>query len=403
MLRHTFLILTSILVSSASSLTLDEVAGRVRTANLDLAAARLRIAEAQGRLQQSGRLANPELELDYEHDTRGRESILTVALTQRFPLTARLRHEKAASQAQLAAAEAEVREVERQLVAQAQTLAVKLLGVQGQRALRLKQLANTRELAAFLRKRVAAGEASTIDAAQIEIEERQIDVQQLQLAAEETTLAGELRPLLGLAGTAPVKFTGILPPPSLAPATTDTRPDLQAARHTAEAARASLSRERASRLEDIGVGIMAGRERFKDDPNSTDTDHIVGFKLSIPLPLWQRNAGHIAEAAAATARAEREVEALTFRAAAEAAAARAEMAAFQKLLHELDDRLLPKAAEMEDRLRQAYDGGQTPLLEVLRARTRHLELQQQRLEALRDYHLARVRLAAATGTNLSTK
>jgi outer membrane protein TolC len=34
---------------------------------------------------------------------------------------------------------------------------------------------------------------------------------------------------------------------------------------------------------------------------------------------------------------------------------------------------------------------------VLRARTRLLELQRQRLDALRDYQLARIRHAAATG------
>jgi cobalt-zinc-cadmium efflux system outer membrane protein len=403
MFRLTFLTLTITLISTAPGLTLDEVPARVRTANPELAAARLRIAEASGRLQQSGRLANPELELDYEHDTRGRESILTVALTQRFPLTARLRHEKTASRAQLAAAEAEVREVERQLIAHAQDLAVKLLALQGQRALRLQQLTNTQELAAFLQKRTAAGEASALDTAQIEIEAQQIDVQQLQLAAEEAALTGELRPLLGLAGNARVNLTGTLPAPTPAPARMATRPDLEAAKRTAEAAKASLSKERASRFEDIGLSVTAGRERFQDDPNSTDTDHMVGFRLSIPLPLWHRNEGHIAEAAAAAARTQREVEALTLRAAAEATSAQGEMAARQKLLRELDDRLLPKAAEIEDQLRQAYASGQTPLLEVLRARARRLEFQQLRLEALRDYHLARVRLLAATGANLSIK
>ena len=101
----------------------------MRAANPDLAAARLRIAEARGRLVQSGRLSNPEVEFGYNRNTANpREHTLGVALLQRFPVTARLRFEKAVSQAQLAAAEAEVADVERKLIAQARTVAVKLAG-----------------------------------------------------------------------------------------------------------------------------------------------------------------------------------------------------------------------------------------------------------------------------------
>ena len=108
-----------ILAASAGAaevrLTLDSAADYALTHNPTLAAARLRIEEARGRLQQSGRLSNPELEFDFTRNTMGREGSLGVALMQRFPLTARLRHEKAVSRAELAAAEAEVRDGERKL------------------------------------------------------------------------------------------------------------------------------------------------------------------------------------------------------------------------------------------------------------------------------------------------
>ncbi len=394
------LLLTTAALADQPVLTLESISSRVRTANPDLAAARLRIAEARGRLTQSGRLANPELEFDFARNTIGREGALGLSLMQRFPLTARLRHEKAVSRAQLAAAEAEVREVERKLIAQAQTDAVKLLAVKNQRGLRAKQLAASKDLSGFLQKRVEAGEASTIETALIDLESRQIEVQQLQLAAEEAALIGELRPLIGLSGAERIAIDGELFAPVSAPALASgasARPDLQAAQHTAEAARADLAKERASRFEDIGIGAMWSRETTKDEPEPTDIEHILGFQVSIPLPLWNRNQGRIAEAAATVERTRREAEALALNATAEANAARGEMAALQSLLGELDGKLLPKAAEIEERLRQTYATGQTPLLEVLRARTRSLELQQQRLDALRDYHLARVRHAAALG------
>lgn len=368
--------------------------------NPSLAAARLRIDEARGRLVQSGRLANPELDAEFNRNTMGREGAFGLALMQRFPLTARLRHEKAVSRAQLAAAEAEVREVERLLVARVQTAVVKLLAVKSQRTLREKQLAASRELSGFLQKRVEVGEASAIDSALIDLESRQIEVQQLQLSVEEAALIGEFRPLIGLSGAQRITIDGELSAPASTPALASTasgRPDLQAAQHLAEAARADVAKERASRFEDVGVGAMWSRERTKDEPDPTETEHILGLKITVPLPLWNRNQGRISEAAAAAERARLEAEALALNAIAEANGARGEMVGWRKLLAELDDRLLPKATEIEERLRQTYAAGQVPLLEVLRARTKRLELQQQRLDALRDYHLARVRHAAALG------
>jgi len=62
-------------------------------------------------------MGNPELEVDVARQTVGRENAWSVGVTQRFPITARLRHEKAISRAEMTAAEAEVREAERKLTA----------------------------------------------------------------------------------------------------------------------------------------------------------------------------------------------------------------------------------------------------------------------------------------------
>jgi len=398
--RLIFLLFVTSALAAPPSLTLDAVANRVRTSNPDLAAARLRIAEARGRLVQSGRLSNPEVEFDYTRNTSmAREHSLGVSLMQRFPLTARLRHEKAVSQAQLAAAEAEVRDVERKLIADAQTAAVKVLANQGQRDLRTKQLANSREQASFLQKRAEAGEASAVDAAQVELETRVLETELLQLDVERTTLLGILRPLVGVAGHESLALTGGLTAPSLPPtASAAGRPDVQAAQFNAEAAHAEAAKERASRFEDVGLGLVYERAREDDAPEGLSTDQMVGVKVSIPLPLWNTNRGRIQQAEAAAERARLEAEALRFNANAEASAARSEMSALARLLGDLDAKLLPKAAELEERLRQTYAAGQSSLTDSLRARDRHLLLQRQRLDALRDYHLARVRYRAATAS-----
>ena len=399
MLRtFTFIIALTLGVGAAEvRLTLESSAGYALKHNPALAAARLRIEEARGRLQQSGRLSNPELELDFARHTTGREGSASVALMQRLPLTARLRHEKAVTHAELAAAEAEVRDAERKLAAEVRAVAVKLLAINGQRELRAKQLANSRELSGFLLKRVEVGEASAADASQVELESRQIEIENLQLAADEAVLIGELRPLLGAVSDDRITIVGELPAPGSIPAITEVvgRPDILVAQSRAEAARSVVLEQRARRWEDIGVGASYMWDRVLDEPEPIETEQIIGFRVSLPLPFWNNNSGRIHEAEAAAARAEKEVDAAKLTANAEVTAARSAMGAYAKLIAQLDARMLPTATQIEEQLRQSYSTGQTPLTDVLRARTRRLELQRQRLDALRDYQLARIRHQAA--------
>jgi cobalt-zinc-cadmium efflux system outer membrane protein len=82
----------------------------------------------------------------------------------------------------------------------------------------------------------------------------------------------------------------------------------------------------------------------------------------------------------------------------EAANARNDMLASQALALETRDKLLPLVVEQTNKLEKAYETGQTDLLTVLRAREQRLQLESTALDAERDFHLARVRYEAATGT-----
>lgn len=402
MLRlSTLLTLLTAATSSAVTLSIERTPAYALAHNPSLAAARLRIDQARGRVLGAGRLANPELEIDFSQNVRTPERSFGVAFIQRFPLTARLRLEKAVSQAQLAAADAEVRDAERKLAAEASAAAVKYLAVRAQRELRRQQLANSRDQTEFISRRVAAGEASAVELAQVDLEGQQLTVEMLQLDAARAALEGELRSLLGVPAAEAVEISGALATPGTLPApgaSGEGRADLRAARHAADAARESVGLAKAQRWEDVGVGLTAAGERTEDAPEGLSTDYFLGLKLSMPLPIWNRNQGGIAEASAAAARADQEAEAIAFNIRSEAEAARGEMAALARLVGEMDDLLLPNAAQVEDQLRASYGTGQTPLTEVLRARARRLELAQRRVDALRDYHLARVRYDASIGS-----
>ena len=171
------------------------------------------------------------------------ERSLEVAFMQRFPLTARLRLEKAVSKAQLSAAAAEVRDAESKVAADVRRVSVKLLALRAQQELRQQQLANSREQTEFVTKRVTTGEGSAVDAIQVDLETQQLEVEFLQLESARATLTAELRPLLGISANRPIEIAGTLPAPGTIPrtgATGETRPDLQAAHLHALAARQNV-------------------------------------------------------------------------------------------------------------------------------------------------------------------
>ncbi|RYD39919.1 MAG: hypothetical protein EOP85_15145, partial [Verrucomicrobiaceae bacterium] len=127
--------------------SLASVGDRVRAQNPDLAAARLRIKEANGRLTQSGRLQNPELGFELSHDPRFRSRAAEVSFSQRFPLTNRLQLEKSVSATEVKVAQAEVREVERKLISEAREGIVNVLAVRQRRELLRSQVDVSRRFA----------------------------------------------------------------------------------------------------------------------------------------------------------------------------------------------------------------------------------------------------------------
>ena len=382
------------------SFTLETAVDHSLSNNADLAAARLGVDEARGRLEQAGLWSNPELETEIKPNVRGREGSFSLGFTQRFPLTSRLRLAKAVSRAQVAVAEAEVREFERRLALEVRSTGVRLAALESQAILKGKQFENSRSLGATLRKAVATGEGSELGAAQLELEAAQLASQNLQVESDRAELTGQLRLLLALPAGTGVRLEETLSDPHKiadGPVDPANRTDYLAAKARVDAANQGMDLARANRWEDAGFGLFGEVERAEDAPVGLKTDGRVGIRFSLPLPFWNKGKGRVMEAAATAARTEKEAEALALRIRSEAAVARDQMNAAARLAKSVTDDLLPKARQIEERLAGLHAEGQAQFTDVLRARERRLQLEASELDARRDYHLARVRHLAATG------
>jgi outer membrane protein, heavy metal efflux system len=397
-----FIMTAGIFVGHAQSFTLEEAVAHALKANPDLAAARCSIDEARGRLLQSGQLSNPELESELKPNVRGREFSVGIGFVQRFPLTNRLQLEKQVSEAELAAAQAEVKAAEWQVASMVRQLGIKLLSLEQSRALKNQQITNSKKIAQSAADLAKRAEGSETEAAQFELEAQQLAIDLLMIDSEKATLSGELRPWLGITTEREIEITGALPEislPASAMLEVTQRDDFQAAQARIAAARQHVALARANQWDDATIGLAAEVERAEDAPDGLETDGFIGLKFSLPLPWWHKNEGKIKEAEATVQRTEKEADALAMKAQAEATAALAEMKAAARLVAQTTETLLPKAQEIEDKLNRFYQQAQpgATLADVLRAREKRLSLEQARLDALRTYHLARIRFTAAQG------
>jgi len=403
MLRHcsilSFLLLAGSCLASDLTVSLSGIAARLRSSHPSLQAARLAVDEARGRQLGAGRLANPTVGVEFQNQSAVSPSALTFSIDQSFPLTRRLRLEKKLTAQLVAAAELEVQEAERRLIAEAQGLAVRIIALHGQSALRIEQNVLATKLSEFVKAGAAQGEFSALDAAQAQIDARRLLVEARKYASETVSLLGSLKPMLGLSAGDHLTLVGGLPPLALPQRRADwkQRADYQLAQTKAAAASTGVELAMEHKWQDITAGIFVAREQQDVTPAQTEQTGFAGIRLSIPLPVWNQNQGEIAEKAASAERSRLESEALTQTILSESETARQELLAQADLVREMQDELLPLVIEQAAKLEKAYESGQTDLLTVLRAWEQRLVLETATLDAVRDFHLARIRYEAATG------
>ena len=190
------LVLTCASHASALSLSLGEVASRVRIHHPALKAARLAIEEARGRQLGSGRLSNPTFGYDFQNQSNVSPQTGVFSIDQSFPITRRLSLEKKLTSQLVTAAELEIRDVERKLISDAQQQVVQLLTLSKQRALRQQQTELAQKLSEFASGRAKAGEVSPLDAKQVQLDAQRLRVESRLLEAQSVSLLGQLKPML---------------------------------------------------------------------------------------------------------------------------------------------------------------------------------------------------------------
>ncbi len=383
------LLTTAVLKASPPALDAETAAKMARTDNPELAAARNLIAEAEARTFSTGRLSNPELgtEIAGGQDFEGRVSI---GITQRFPLTGRLRFERELSALELEMARMEVNERERQIEVAARSAFYELVAARSSIALAREQTALSDSFAKSINEGVGQGFGSKLDAEQAQLAADTQRANQEALRSQEIESAARLNTLLGRPADSPLATKESLDLPKVIPASraVGTRPDLQLAELSVRAGATDVSLAKANRWDDVGVGLFIEGERFRDEPEGIEPEALVGIQFSVPLPFWQNGSGKVAEREAARQRKSQQLAALRFAVCNEALSAHQIMAARFKSALQITAKLVPAAYEQVTASEAAYRCGELDIQSVFLARERLATIEAAAIDARKNYFLS---------------
>lgn len=370
-------------------LTADSAVALAMKGNKELSAARFLVQEAEGRARGTGKLPNPELETEVAggQDLEGR---VVAGIMQKFPLTGRLRLERQLSDLDIRMARLEVREKEWLL-----TLAVRKA---------LYELAAAREAVAISSRQAGSAEAFTKSVAEgvdtgfrpkLDLQEAMLSASNLHAKADslrviEMESAARLNEWLGLPADAVFILNQNLSLPKSVPSPkpAGTRADLELAEMAVQTGETNISLSKATRWDDVGVGLFVEGERFRDDPTGIAPEALAGLKLTIPLPLWQNGSGRVAEKEAVRQHLSARLDSLRFTVQNQVLATYRVMSLRFRSAFQFGEKVLSTANGHLRDCEAAYARGEVDLQAVFRARDRLAEVELSDLETRKAYFLA---------------
>jgi len=182
------------------------------------------------------------------------------------------------------------------------------------------------------------------------------------------------------------------------------RPDIKSL--AAETARgdAEITLAKAEAIPNITAGVSYQRENTAIEVAGSEIkerDNFVGVKISIPIPLFDRNQAGIMEAKARKGSAENRYLFARHSVEREVEAAYARLTTAEKSLSLYAREIIPQLEENLKLVQEAYRLGEVGILTIIEEHKKFFEVSEGYLTALHDRQAALVKLESATATDFS--
>ena len=388
-------------------LTLQEALARAAQANPALRSKQAELAAAEGLNSDARSLLfnNPQLAFDKTRRlvpqagmATERRNEWTGGVSQTFETGGQGGFRRETASSALEALRYEIVDAQRQIRSEIATRFYRVLALQQRVELESQALKLFDDAAAAVQKRRVAGEDTKLDAnvALVEAERarNQLALAREQLNEERNDLAARLQ----LVGPALPLAQGELTPAPMGFAlndllgSLDSQPRLLALSAREKSANARYRLERASVSPDVTVGLNVGREG-----SSVARERLTTISVSIPLPIFKRNATGIGQASTAATQAQIDREAAQRDTKANVLSLWTRLASQEQRVRRLQDVVLPALTDNLSLSVKSRQAGQIGLLELIVVNRQALDARRDLIEALTEYHSTRATLELEAG------
>jgi cobalt-zinc-cadmium efflux system outer membrane protein len=398
----------------ARELAIDELVERALRENPELQAAHAEVEAARGRLLQAELRPNPMLDVGVQQSVIGPDHNVMVGVTLPLDLNRRQAGRLGVAERELALKQAQVAERERGLRAEVRLKAGELLAARRNLRITEELLEANRQALGLIRERVRRGGAPSLDENMMLVEVNRLDSSREMLESRVEVLRLQLKTLLGLEPETPLFVGGDLRLPPVkhtrekgVTQALSMRPDLLAARAEMDMAGAKVRKEEAEGRWDASVNVGYMRQDFGYDLSGltergelrpiTDVFHYVGGGITVTLPVRNRNQGNIAAAFAEAKATGRRLEAATLMVRQEVSVGFTQQEAAERALSTYTRGVWEVARKNLQVVRQAYELGRHPLLDVIAEQRRYIEVEMGYTDVLKHAYDAVVELERALG------
>ena len=405
---------TAPLQAEERAVTLPEIMAIARENNGDVKALREEAGIGEAGKIKAGLYPNPVLDLEGSIGAptgSTSENRASIGVSQEFLIGGKRGKRLAVAESELMRFGSRIKNAERLLLLEVKTGFYDLLLAENRVELAHKFRELNNQLLQITKELLAAGDIAELDVNLARVETARSEGRKIEAEREVVPSRQRLLALMGVNALTDLKIAGspatkplVANPAELKALALKNRPDLQALASEKNKGEAELTLAQAERLPNVTAGIAFSRERSLTSVgggmDDRSTDYLIGLKLSVPIPSFDRNQAGIKEAQTRKSSAEIRQASVRQSIEREVEAAHARLAAAEKAANIYAKEILPQLTENLKLVQEAYRLGEVGILAVIEEQKKFVEVNDAYLTALYNRNSAVAKLEAAVGVEL---
>ncbi len=393
--------------------SINEIVSLAIKHNPELVAIEKEAAAKQSLAVQAGTISNPTLEFQGVTGSltgSPEERSVSIGVNQEFPLNGKLRLRREAGQREAEVVQRQRDNTARLLRDEVATLVFELVLADKRRELAAGQVTLNQELVRISDERFKAGDIPELELNLTRVELARAESRLLEVERERIPLRIKIASLTGLKANdinVPDKLVAPKQPDNtseLIKKSLVSRPDLMALIREQDKTETETRLAGAEAIPNLTAGLFVQWQRASTEVggmSSTSSDTQLGLRLSIPIPVFDRNqSGRAAAQARMDAAGSRRL-ALERSIITEVEIAASRLSSSEKILEQFEKGIIPQLTENLKLTQEAYRIGEVGILSVIDEQKKFFEVNDSYLSALHSRRVAFLKLETAVAKDLT--